>query len=344
MPDKSRHPGYEKLPMGRRRFLGRVAKAASLAGAAGYVALAPTGWPLARHDPIGLRSRPKERHFELPDFRVERKAGIAADVAVARRGDLEAKLRAALDALGGLDHYIKPGDLVLLKPNVAFDRPPVLGATTDPELLAQLIRLLLVDCRAAEVRVADNPIESPADCFQKSGIRKAAEKAGGRIYLPDANAFELLATPGARLIPSWRFFSRPFRGVTKVIGVAPVKDHNLCRASMGLKNWYGLLGGKRNRFHQRIHDVVSDFSLMIQPTLTILDGRRVLMRGGPTGGDPSFVKRGDAIVATLDPIAADAWAYRNLLERTDDLPRYLELAERNGGGKRDYEGRIADPA
>ncbi len=330
--------------MDRRRFLARIAKAASLAGAAGYVALAPPSWPLARQDPKGLRGRPRGRRFELPDYRVERPAGIRTEVAVARRGDLETKLRSALDAIGGIEHYIRPNDVVLLKPNVAFDRPPILGATTDPELLALLTRILLVDGRAAEVRVADNPIESPADCFQKSGIRAAVLRAGGRIYLPDANAFAMLGPPGASLIETWPFFSRPFRGVDKVIGVAPVKDHNLCKASMGLKNWYGLLGGRRNRFHQRIHEVVADFALMIRPTLTILDGRRILMRGGPTGGDPSFVKRQEAVVAAIDPIAADAWAYEHFLERTDGLPHYLELAERNGGGARDYRGRVADPA
>ena len=48
---------------------------------------------------------------------------------------------------------------------------------------------------------------------------------------------------------------------TKVIGVAPVKDHNLCRASMTTKNWYGLLGGRRNQFHQdcALHQVEYPF-------------------------------------------------------------------------------------
>ena len=63
-----------------------------------------------------------------------------------------------------------------------------------------LVRMLLVDCRAREVRVADNPIESPADCFEKSKVRYASEVAGGRVYLPDSNAFKMLNTPGAELI------------------------------------------------------------------------------------------------------------------------------------------------
>jgi uncharacterized protein (DUF362 family) len=126
--------------------------------------------------------------------------------------------------------------------------------------------------------------------------------------------------------------------------VAPVKDHNLCHASMGLKNWYGLLGGRRNQFHQDIHAIISDLSLMIRPTLSILDGSRVLMRNGPTGGDPSDIKEADAVLAATDQVAADAWAYEHLLERGTDYPEYLHRAEEKGGGVVDYRGRIEEVA
>jgi uncharacterized protein (DUF362 family) len=237
---------------------------------------------------------------------------------------------------------VKPGDIVMVKPNVAFDRAPMLGATSQPDLLDALIRFLLVDCKAQEVRVCDNPIESPPDCFMKTGIRRAVEKAGGRVYLPDTNAFRVLNTPGAKLIENWAFFHRPFTNVDKVIGVAPVKDHNLCQASMGIKNWYGLLGGVRNQFHQDIHEIVSDLSLMMQPTLTILDGTRILMKNGPTGGDPSDVIAGDVVMAALDPVAQDAWAFEHLLRRGREYPRYLEKAEEKGCGLVDWQGRVKE--
>jgi uncharacterized protein (DUF362 family) len=231
---------------------------------------------------------------------------------------------------------------VLVKPNVAFDRAPNLGATSNPELLKEIIQLLLVDCRAQEVRVADNPIEAPADCFAKSKIREASETGGGRVYLPDSNAFKMLNTPGAKLIENWWFFHRPFTNVDKVIGLAPVKDHNLCSASMGMKNWYGLLGGTRNQFHQDIHEIVSDLSIMIRPTITILDGSNILMQNGPTGGDPSNVKKGDAVIASVDPVACDAWAFEHLLERGRDYPTYLTKAQEKGAGRVDWEGRVKE--
>lgn len=334
------HADYQKTPMSRREMILKGAGIATATAAGAYLAFAPEQWPLALQDRVGLRDLPKPEVFQLPDFRVE-KANPQFDIGLGRVGDVELKLRKALDALGGITHFVKPGDVVLVKPNVAFDRSPNLGATSNPEVIETLVRLLLVDCRAAEVRVADNPIESPADCFAKSGIRLASERAGGRVYLPDSNAFDYLHTPGAKLIEEWEFFKRPFKDVTKVIGVAPVKDHNLCQASLGIKNWYGLLGGRRNQFHQDIHEIVSDLSIMIKPTLTILDGTHILMKNGPTGGDPSDVKSGDVIMAGVDPVALDTWAFENLLQR-DQLPEYLYKSEEKGSGKMDYRGRVKE--
>jgi uncharacterized protein (DUF362 family) len=250
--------------------------------------------------------------------------------------------RAAVDQVGGLQHFIKPGDIVLIKPNVAFDRSPNLGATSNPLILETLIKMVLNDCRAQEVRVCDNPIESAPDCFRKSKVEMATVMGGGRVYLPDSNAFKPLYTPGAKLIEEWSFFARPFTNVDKVIGLAPVKDHNLCHSSMGIKNWYGLLGGTRNQFHQDINEIVSDLAVMMKPTLTILDGTNVLMENGPTGGDPSNVKKGDVILAGLDPVALDTYAFEHVLERGKDFPEYLFMAQEKGCGSMDYTGRIKE--
>jgi len=342
-PKPIQKPEYEKGVMGRRRFLGKIGAATGILGAAGYLTLAPEDWPLSLRDGSGLRSEPKVNPVRLNDYRVPKSAAASADVGIGRGGTPDQMLRKALDAVGGIEHFIDPGDIVLVKPNVAFDRAPALGATSQPALIEALINMLLVDCRAQEVRVADNPIESPADCFMKTGLRAAAEKAGGRVYLPDSNAFKMLNTPGAKLIEEWWFFHRPFTNVDKVIGVAPVKDHNLCYASMGIKNWYGLLGGRRSQFHQNIHEIVSDLSIMIRPTLTILDGTKILMENGPTGGDPSNVVDGNVVMAALDPVAQDAWAFEHLLRRDpNDLPEYLHKSEEKGSGRVDYRGRTKE--
>lgn len=341
------HPEYVKTPMDRRQFFTRVAVASGIAGAAGYVAWAPEKWPLSLRDSKnpGMRSliSQKPKPIQLKDFRVERNKLIATDIGIARadrRYDETGKpldfspeetqrlLTAAIGQLDpdGIRKFITKGDIVLIKPNVAFDRSPNLGATSNPTIVEQMIRMVL-DAGAQEVRVADNPIESPPDCFRKSKIDQAIAEGGGRAYLPDSNSFQMLYTPGAQLIEHWHFFHRPFTNVDKVIGISPVKDHNLCHASIGMKNWYGLLGGTRNQFHQDINGIISDFPLMMKPTLTILDGTNILMENGPTGGDPSNVRKGNVVIASLDMAASDSWAFENCLERRpDNQPAYIQMA------------------
>lgn len=338
---KEEKQNYQADSLSRRELLVRGAGVAGGLGAAAYMMLAPEIMPGSRRDFTGLKGQPKEEPFHLTDFSVAPPYGTHA-LGIGRNGSIEELLRKSIDAIGGITHYINPGDVVLLKPNVAFDRSPNLGATSSPDIIKALVQLLLVDCRAAEVRIADNPIESPADCFAKSGIGRAAGEAGGRVFLPDGNAFRLLNTPGAKLIENWPFFYRPFRNVNKVIGVAAVKDHNLCHASISIKNWYGLLGGKRNTFHQDIHGIIADLSMMIKPTFTVLDGTHVLMANGPTGGDPNLVKQGEVILAATDQVAADAWAFEHLLERGTKYPEYIYMSEERGSGKIDIEGRMRE--
>jgi hypothetical protein len=164
---------------------------------------------------------------------------------------------------------------------------------------------------------------------------QAARAGGAVVMLPSAGHFREIAIrrgPPDRsrgeILGSWPIFWPPLAEADKVIGLPVIKDHNLCYASMGLKNWYGLLGGRRNQFHQAIHEIVSDLAAMMSPTLMIADGTRVLMRNGPTGGRLSDVKAAHTVVASVDPVACDAWCYENLLERDPAKLAYLELAQR----------------
>jgi len=123
------------------------------------------------------------------------------------------------------------------------------------------------------------------------------------------------------------------------VGVAPVKDHNLARASMGLKNWYGLLGGPRNRLHQKMDEAIASLARLVRPTLTVLDGTRLLVRNGPTGGSPDDVRPGDAVAAATDPVALDAFGATLLGLAPEDLP-YLARAEALEAGTVDWRSLV----
>jgi uncharacterized protein (DUF362 family) len=335
-PDLDHHRGEE-----RRRFLRQAAVVAGATASAAYLSLAPPRWPLSLRDPDGERGKPRAPTIRLPPggFTVPA-ASTLPYLGVARGTRVAAMVRGAIDAIGGIGRFIRRGDVVVIKPNVAFERPAVLGATTHPDVLTALIHLVR-EAGAAEVRVADNPIESPQSCFVRTGIQRAAVAAGARVFLPSPGEFEMLNVPGATWIEHWPFFWRPFQGATKVIGVAPVKDHNLCRASMTTKNWYGLLGGRRNQFHQDIHGIIADLALMLRPTFVLLDGSRVLFRSGPTGGSLSDVKPGRTIVASTDSLAADAFGWEELLERKGEpLPTYFAKSAARKAGDPGWRSRL----
>ena len=319
----------------RRRFLRQAGVVGASTLAAGYVSLAPPRWPLSLNDPDGEHGKPVIPALKLPEGGYTiRPSTVLPHIGVARgsSSNVAAMVRAAVDAIGGIGRFIARGDVVVIKPNVAFERPAVLGATTHPDVLTAMIHLVR-EAGASEIRVADNPIESPQSCFMRTGIQKAAVAAGARVFLPSAGEFETLNVPGATWIESWPFFWRPFSGAHKVIGLAPIKDHNLCRASMTTKNWYGLLGGRRNQFHQDIHGIIADLALMLRPTFVLLDGSRVLFRSGPTGGSLSDVKEGNTVVASTDSLAADAFGWDTLLERENEaLPAYFAKAAARGLG------------
>jgi uncharacterized protein (DUF362 family) len=327
----------EHVRIERRALLKGAVGLGGAAAAAGYLSLAPPSWPLSLTDPDGERGKPQapvrllpEGGFAVPD------APSLADLGVAHGTNIKEMMRAAVGAIGGIQRFISRGDIVVIKPNVAFERPAALGATTNPEVLVALIELVR-EAGAAEIRVADNPIESPESCFVRSGIRAATLDAGAKLYLPEPHQFELLGTRGATWIERWPFFWRPFDGANKVIGVSPIKDHNLCRASMTTKNWYGLLGGRRNQFHQDIHGIIADLALMLRPTFVVLDATRVLFRSGPTGGSLSDVKAGHTLVASRDSLAADSFGWDQLLERKGEaLPAYFEKAAARGLGQPDW--------
>lgn len=321
----------------RRRFLRHAGVIGGLSLGAGWAALAPPSWPLSLRDPDGERGKPRPEVKRLPEggFALA-PSTLHPELGIARGSDVRALVRGAIGALGGIGRFVQKGDVVVVKPNVAFERAAALGATTNPEVLAALCELVR-EAGAKEVRVTDNPIESPEACFVKSGLAAAAQQAGARVYLPTPADFQLLEVPGAKHIRRWPFLWRPFEGATKVIGVAPVKDHNLCRASMTTKNWYGLLGGRRNQFHQDIHGIITDLALMLRPTLVLLDGTRVLWRSGPTGGSLEDVRPGHTVAASTDSLALDAFGWDDLLRRRgEDLPAYFEQAAAKALGAPDW--------
>jgi hypothetical protein len=96
----------------RRAFLKRVAFASTICGGATYLAWAPEDYPLSLKDFTGARSIPEPQQFTLPDYRVEVPTG-RPEIGIGRDMTTSGRLTKALDAIGGLTHFVQPGDVVL---------------------------------------------------------------------------------------------------------------------------------------------------------------------------------------------------------------------------------------
>ena len=323
--DNKKHIAHNEQ-VSRREFLLRSAKAGAAIAAAGALSYAiydKTG-PAAHKEAQAL--------VTLPDFSVPRQADRT--MSIVSGADRRATVNKAIDLLGGIGRFIKPGDKVLIKPNIGFAKAPSLGATTNPELVAEVIKL----CKTAgakEVLVTDNPISDAESCFSASGIGKAATLAGGRVVLPKDSYFRPTTLPNSTLIKNWPILYEPLKGINKVIGISPIKDHSRSGASMSMKNWYGLLGGRRNIFHQDINTIIAELAMMVTPTLVILDGTEVMMTNGPTGGSITDLRRANTLIASCDQVAADAFGCTLLNLQPADL-LYLAKAQALGIGTADY--------
>ena len=310
----------------RRAFIKRLWQ--SCLAAAGISTVGFTFWDLK--GPSG--QDPQQPQLQIDSYAMSEQAG---KISVAKGSDRRKNLRAALGALGGMENFVRPGEKVLLKVNAAFATPPVLGATTHPDLVSEMVALCLA-AGAAQVAVTDNPINDPASCFELTGIGPAARKAGARIMLPRPDRFEPFSLIGGRLIHNWPVLGAPLRWADKVIGLAPVKDHHRSGASMTMKNWYGLLGGRRNIFHQEIHTIITELAMMVQPALVILDGTWSMQANGPTGGSLDDLEATNTLIAGTDQVAVDTLGATLLGKTVRDLP-HLQLAAEAGVGTSDYK-------
>jgi uncharacterized protein (DUF362 family) len=312
----------------RRTFLKRVA-----IGCAGIGGIATAGTLLVdagRDAPLAA-----QRAAQVRDFRAGLDLSDAARIVISAEGEAAAATRAAIAALGGMERFVRRGETVVIKPNIGWDRTPLQAANTNPIVVATLVSLC-VGAGAAAVIVTDNSCNEAGRCFTRSGIWKAAEGAGAVVVLPAPIRFRMYDLGGVALgrmpvlaaaVEADRFINVPI-----------AKHHGFAKFTGAMKNLYGVLGGRRDRLHQRIDDSIADLADFVRPTLTVMDATRVLVRNGPQGGDIGDTAAIGRVIASVDPVAVDAHACGFVGLTPADLP-YLALAAARGLGAAD-PGRV----
>jgi uncharacterized protein (DUF362 family) len=321
-------PEETKQGLTRREALLQLLRVGGAAAGAAGAAV----W-LSEHS---FRPHPAQAEQARRDHRIASNSQDAQwpQMTVIQNGEPRELVQKALENLGGIGRFISRQDVVVIKPNIAWDRTPEQAANTNPDVVAELVRQCW-QASAKRVIVTDVSCNEAHRCFRRSGIQAAALAEHAEVILPDLELFREVEMGGV-VLKSWPVFT-PFLEADKIINVPVAKHHALTGATLGMKNWYGVLGGERNRLHQQIHQSLVDLANFMLPTLTVMDCYRILLRNGPTGGNLEDVATKKTLVAGTDPVAIDAYvakAYWNL--EAAQMP-YLAMAAARGLGVVEFE-------
>ena len=308
MPDK----------IDRREFIKKSTRAAlgvTVAGGAGYLLL---GREKTEESALSIQNR----DYSIPGLKESPVLGIVEGEDIAKLVDR------AVENIGGINKFISRGDKVTIKPNIGWDRVPEQAANTNPFIIKRLVELCL-NAGAAQVIIVDVSCNDPVRCYERSGIAAAAKGAGAIVNLPKERNFRKLKINGT-VLKEWPVY-RDFIEADKVINVPIAKHHNLSGLTMGLKNWYGIIGGRREALHQNISESIADLAAFMTPTFTVLDAYRILTANGPQGGNLDDVIEKKTIAASTDQIAVDAFGATLFGIEPLSLGFLAEAAKRNLG-------------
>lgn len=284
-----------KDKLSRRDFLGKAAAA----GAAAAIGL--TGCSSGQQS--------TETETQTANGRIARavsEPGAKPVIAVATGESPEKNTIAAVEAVGGMGRYVKSGDFVVVKPNIAWSRRPDMAATTNPDVVAAIVKM----CREAgaeRVLVMDHIIDKPFELVLNiTGIKPAAEAAGAEVLSAgEKNMYRRIDIPEGKTLTSDDVLNDVL-DADVFINVPIAKNHGATDVTLAMKNLMGVIWD-RQAWHTSasLHQCIADFATAVQADLTILDANRIMLDSGPKG--PGNTKDPNQVIAGTDPVAIDAY-------------------------------------
>ncbi len=227
-------------------------------------------------------------------------------VSVTEGKDYAAITRNVIAALGGMQRFVKQGHVVVVKPNIGWDRRPEYAATTHP----LVVRAIVEECikaGAKKVKVFDNPCNDPRRTYVNSGILEALKGLRNvELKHTENERFKNTKMNGV-FLKEWPLYDEAL-SADVFINVPVAKHHGLTRLTLGLKNIMGIMGGSRGYIHRSIDDALIDVNTVVKSHLVIIDATRILLDHGPQGGNLRDAKILNRVIASTDIVAADAYA------------------------------------
>ncbi len=309
-------------------------------GAAGYLALNLLGCGAPKATEV--RSPVAESPGGVAAVRTTAPDFGGPHLAVARGMDAAEITRRAVAAVGGMERFVQRGQTVLVKPNICHIPAGVeYGTTTHPAVVGAVVSLALA-AGARRVQVMDAPFAgNPKEAYARSGIADAVTAAGGEMVAMSPAGYADTPIPEGRKLKGWSLYT-PALQADVIVDVPVAKHHSRAGLTLGMKNLMGLLEPRgRGRFHGDLHQNIADLTTLFRPALTIVDATRILMAHGPTGGNLDDVRQENAVIASPDIVAADAYA-ATLCGRQPAEIGYIAIAADMGLGRADLPNLVVE--
>ena len=256
-----------------------------------------------------------------------------ADLAVARNGKAEDMVRAAVKALGGMGKFVKPGDSVVVKPNICVAYHTYeYAATTNPWVVGTVVKLA-VEAGAKSVKVMDFPFGGTGEqAYYKSGIQEQVQKAGGKMVVMSGVKFVKTDIPGGKDLKSARIFDDVLRADV-LINVPIAKHHGLALLTLAMKNLMGVVWDRQIYHAYGLDQSIAEFCLFKKPDLNIVDAYRVIIRNGPRGYNPDDLILSKNLLISEDIVAVDTAACK-IFGINPDKVDYLRMGHELKLGKK----------
>jgi len=265
----------------------------------------------------------------------------APDLVAVMGGEPVEMLDKALEALGGIENFVKAGQKIVIKPNIGWDRSPELAGNTNPDLIGELVARC-VKAGASKVTVFDHTCDEWTKCYEASGIEKAVKKAGG--VMAPANDEKYYSTevtlPGAVSLKTAKIHDALVEA-DAWINVPILKNHGGAKLTCAMKNYLGIVWDRRFFHSHDLQQCIADICLYPKkPVLNIVDAYRVLFQNGPQGKSAADSQMVKTLIASTDIVAADTAALQffNQIEKLDiEAVKHITIGESMNLGSTDLK-------
>jgi uncharacterized protein (DUF362 family) len=252
------------------------------------------------------------------------------DLAIAKGGDPASNTVKAIEALGGIERFVKKGNTVAIKPNPISAIGPEIAASTNPDVVETVVKLCMHAGAQQVVVLSHDPLRG----FQRNGIMDAATGAGARVLAAMArDLFRPVPVLRGRLLENVEIIGEILDSDV-FINVPIAKHHSATDVTLSMKNLMGI-NWNRVYFHQNgLHQAIADLSTVVKPDLIVMDANRILLTNGP--GGPGQTRDDKTVIAGTDPVAVDSYS-TTLFNRTPSDIRHIQYAYELGVGEIDLK-------